>query len=278
MEKIRKITDYQNPKAESEIRFGRTEKWWNKHFARYEKGQRFSSKMKLTIQQNDVKQLVETYNLKGLEFGNWMTQADREDAYLCLRWSLHNLEDVFGKNIGFDTHIGIAVGARGLGGKALAHYEPLDNMINLTKTKGAGCLAHEYGHALDYNFGTYLEQSKFYCSLSGGIDIQKIRPLGDTKNLRYYVNYIVNFVNEKNGSLLNNMTVYWRQRNEIFARTFEQLLAHKIGYVDEYLYKSTAEYERLSQFGIYLKYIDVREIMPKFNIMVRMMKQELEKK
>ena len=32
----------------------------------------------------------------------------------------------------------------------MAHYEPARNVINLTRLKGAGSLAHEWGHALDY--------------------------------------------------------------------------------------------------------------------------------
>ena len=31
----------------------------------------------------------------------------------------------------------------------MAHYEPLLEVINLTKLRGAGCLAHEWAHALD---------------------------------------------------------------------------------------------------------------------------------
>lgn len=49
-------------------------------------------------------------------------------------------------------NLAIAFGARG-SGAALAHYEPERNVINLTKMKGAGCLAHEWGHALDNKIG-----------------------------------------------------------------------------------------------------------------------------
>lgn len=44
--------------------------------------------------------------------------------------------------------LAIAFGARGKG-RALAHYEPARVVINLTKMKGAGSLAHEWGHAFD---------------------------------------------------------------------------------------------------------------------------------
>lgn len=48
--------------------------------------------------------------------------------------------------------LAIAFGARG-SGRALAHFEPSRNVINLTKMKGAGSLAHEWGHAFDFNVG-----------------------------------------------------------------------------------------------------------------------------
>lgn len=48
--------------------------------------------------------------------------------------------------------LAIAFGSRGKG-NALAHYEPGRVVINLTKMKGAGSLAHEFGHALDDMLG-----------------------------------------------------------------------------------------------------------------------------
>ena len=47
--------------------------------------------------------------------------------------------------------LAIAFGARGRG-NALAHYEQDLEVINLTKLRGAGSLAHEWGHA-EANFG-----------------------------------------------------------------------------------------------------------------------------
>lgn len=52
------------------------------------------------------------------------------------------------KDVSLGGRLSIAFGARG-SGNALAHYEPLREVINLTKMKGTGSLAHEWGHALD---------------------------------------------------------------------------------------------------------------------------------
>ena len=47
--------------------------------------------------------------------------------------------------------MGLALGSRG-SGNAAAHFERDNLVINLTKTKGAGSLAHEWFHALDNYF------------------------------------------------------------------------------------------------------------------------------
>lgn len=51
-----------------------------------------------------------------------------------------------------DAKLIIAFGSRGKG-TAMAHYEVDTNVINLTKMKGAGCVSHEWFHAIDYNIG-----------------------------------------------------------------------------------------------------------------------------
>lgn len=55
------------------------------------------------------------------------------------------------KAVSLNGELGIAFGARG-GGGAKAHYEREEVVINLTKTMGAGSLAHEWWHALDNYF------------------------------------------------------------------------------------------------------------------------------
>lgn len=94
---------------------------------------------------------IDTFNIRGGEFGNWLNDNDRQvnmnmayNAFKDLAKAL-NIPD---KDIAMDNKLNIAFGARGTG-IALAHYEPMREVINLTKMKGAGSLAHEYFHALD---------------------------------------------------------------------------------------------------------------------------------
>ena len=68
--------------------------------------------------------------------------------------ALKDLADVLGLNpraLSLNGQLGISFGARG-SGKMNAHYECGNVVINLTKTKGVGSLAHEWWHALDNYF------------------------------------------------------------------------------------------------------------------------------
>lgn len=95
--------------------------------------------------------MMQTFNFKGGEFGNWLNENDRQqslnygyDALLDLSKAL----SISPTDISLNNRLSIAFGSRG-SGNALAHYEPDREVINLTKMKGAGSLAHEWGHALD---------------------------------------------------------------------------------------------------------------------------------
>ena len=96
----------------------------------------------------------EAFDFRGVEFGNWMQQKDRHQALNECYDSLMDLAMVCGvspKALSLGGKLAMAFGARG-GGKFNAHYEPDKVVINLTKTKGAGSLAHEWFHAIDNYF------------------------------------------------------------------------------------------------------------------------------
>ncbi len=102
--------------------------------------------------------LMETFGFKGVNFGNWMkggaNEAERQlhlnhayDAFMDLAAIL----DVPPKAMSLDGLLGLAIGAQGSGHFA-AHFVPGVNEINLTRTSGAGSLAHEWAHAVDHYF------------------------------------------------------------------------------------------------------------------------------
>lgn len=117
--------------------------------------------------------LCERFGLRGIQYGNWMTQKDRQEHLNAAFDGLQDIQAVIGlddpRSVGLPRKtpdgdgtlrqpLALALGARGRGGRAAAHYEPSLHVINMTKTKGAGCLLHEWTHAADWLLGAELSQ------------------------------------------------------------------------------------------------------------------------
>lgn len=101
-----------------------------------------------------TKQFETDFGFRGGEFGNWNMGGDGQAALNHAYDALHDLAQIIQvppKALSLNGELAIAFGARGHGGEgaAAAHYEPAKVVINLTKIKGAGSLAHEWFHALD---------------------------------------------------------------------------------------------------------------------------------
>ena len=104
--------------------------------------------------------LKDSFGFKGVNFGTWMlgeSPAKVAERQLHLNHAFDSFMDlatVLGvppKALSLDGLLGLAIGAQG-SGSAAAHFVPGVNEINLTRTSGAGSLAHEWGHALDHYF------------------------------------------------------------------------------------------------------------------------------
>lgn len=130
-----------------------------------------------------AERLMQAFGFRGVNFGRegWINQAERQ-AYLNHAYDgLIDLAEILGippKALSLNGMLGIAFGAQGRGGRAAAHFVPGHNEINLTKTMGAGTLAHEWGHALDHYFATQAGLAKAnepYMS-AGGRVAGEIRP------------------------------------------------------------------------------------------------------
>lgn len=106
---------------------------------------------------------MNAFKIRGGEFGNYTNDKDRQanlnmayEAFCDLADALEISREDIGL-VGLETGaLGIAFGARGHG-NALAHYEPGREVINLTKLRGAGSLAHEWGHAFDDFLGKIVD-------------------------------------------------------------------------------------------------------------------------
>jgi len=104
----------------------------------------------------DVKDtdFMDVFGFRGVEFGNWNNQVERQQLLNDAFDGLLDLADVLNipaKAISLNGDLALAFGARGQGlSSARAHYEPAKAVINLTKMNGAGSLAHEWWHAFDH--------------------------------------------------------------------------------------------------------------------------------
>lgn len=109
------------------------------------------------------KEFLNIFQLVGGEFGNWVDEKEGSinmdyayDAFL----DLAHILNIDVKDISLGNNLAIAWGSRGRGkSTGVAHYEPDNQIINLTKLKGAGSLAHEWIHAFD-DYLSYLETGK----------------------------------------------------------------------------------------------------------------------
>lgn len=118
--------------------------------------QRAGSERRLAGQDVTADQLRETFGLRGVNFGKYVPQGERQSHLNRAFDAMHDLAEVLGvppRAMSLNGMLGLAFGAQGNGGKAAAHFVPGVNEINLTRSAGAGSLAHEWAHALDHYFG-----------------------------------------------------------------------------------------------------------------------------
>jgi len=96
----------------------------------------------------------EAFGFRGVQFGNYVEGSRRQTDLNHSFDALMDLSEALGlspRALSLDGQLGMAFGARGKG-KAMAHYEPDNVVINLTKAGGPGSLAHEWFHAADNYF------------------------------------------------------------------------------------------------------------------------------
>jgi len=245
-------------------RGGRLDQHWRKNGIRdFAK----AGKQRLNLQLNPV-DLATKFGLKGFEFGRWTTNEDRHNFLNQFNLSVTTMCKALKlsqSTIGLKLSVGVAYGARG-SGSALAHYEPGTGMINLTRyqrtseiTKpseftnsgGIGSFAHEWGHALDYYLGTYVDQSRESRALTYGPMVIKTKTgwsvydrLTFPKDSPRYIarEILASIMWHKRGQKFSPyyrklllqvernplMGDYWLRCNELFARAFEQYVSKKI--------------------------------------------------
>ncbi len=208
----------------------------------------------------------DTFGFRGTQFGNWVDNAERQtslnDAYDALM-DLSNAIGIPSKAISLGGELGIAFGARG-SGKFSAHYEPDKIVINLTKTRGAGSLAHEWWHALDNYFSRkrgeklnmLTEKPRQKVVMKDGVVVpdERIR----TEMVDAFKG-VMDAINKSGlpgrGKILDSSRsdVYWTKPTELSARSFENYVIEKLGRTGEqndYLANFKAWTEWMGESGL----------------------------
>ena len=252
---------------------GRQEQYWRTKlkpkYERYRPGFRFKFKSPERLSKENA--------ITAFEFGRWTTQNERFDFLAAADASFADMAKVTGiKKFGLNK-IGIAYGARGKGGSALAHFEPGSFMINLTKGKGMGSYAHEYGHALDYFFGGFVDQDPSSFSLSGGGSVAT-KPINKfpASTLRGMMAAVLDaIIWEKPGKLSSSYKgfkkiggSYWYERTEMFARAYEQCVHHQLARKKiSNVFLTKPKYDSRA----YLAPADFKRVLPKMNKLIKAM-------
>lgn len=168
---------------------------------------------------------MQEFGFRGVQFGNWVEQTrraqDLNNAYDALL-DMADLIHIPARAVSLDGTLGLAFGARGIP-NASAHYEQGQTVINLTKNKGAGSLAHEWWHALDNYFGRKGGEN-FMATLKMPTQIRpEMREVFD--EVRQTVRQVL--AERSKNADSTRVKDYWSTDEEMTARAFEAYLIHK---------------------------------------------------
>lgn len=171
-----------------------------------------------------AEEFAKQFGFRGVQFGNWANQADRQAALNNAYDSFMDMAKIIGvspRAMSLDGELGIAFGSRG-SGAANAHYEPGEVVINLTKTRGAGALAHEWWHALDNYFSRSANVKMGY------VTSDKRLPMRE--EMREAFNRLVDDVEKSDyhSRSTDRGASYWGTREEETARLFEVWIADEM--------------------------------------------------
>jgi hypothetical protein len=122
----------------------------------------------------DEKSIYKRFGLRAVEYGNYVDDESREYHSNQCTMAFADMARILKlseKDIAFNGRLAIGFGTRGAGA-ALATYYPDRKIINITKNRGGGSLAHEWGHFFDNIMGE--KTGVKYGFLSEGITFNNI--------------------------------------------------------------------------------------------------------
>lgn len=172
---------------------------------------------------------------RGVEFGNWVNQTERANLLNLAFDGFHDLAQLWGiapASCALGGSLAFAFGSRGKAG-AMAHYEPARVVINLTKKNGAGCMAHEWFHAVD-NWTMTRQGLDGYASEASAMATSEAEQAGHA--LLQAIRKSEFFRRSQNLAAFKGD--YWTKGRELAARGFEGVCAflmHIAGVCSDFL-------------------------------------------
>lgn len=191
-----------------------------------------------------------TFGFRGVEFGNWVNTKERQESVNDAYDALMDLSTALGispESISLGGKLGLAFGSRG-SGKAMAHYERARTVINLTKTKGAGSLAHEWWHALD-NYFASPKAANYITEGPADFNIKARQEIKDAfSNILNAINKDTAIKSRSSKLDKSRNDAYWSTPIEMTARSFESFVVSKLaetGNSNDYL----ANFKELTEWA-----------------------------
>lgn len=286
----RKIKDFGTDTSS----FSKVDQYWAKKGLNQQfRNWRTPSLNKLPITEKDnYAFLLDKLQFNSIEFGNWVNNQWRFTYLMGAVIAFYDINKVLGfnYNIGLSKTLGLAFGSRG-NPNALAHFEPGTMMINISRFSrdasdpftagGVGSLAHEYGHALDYFFGSRFSNK---WSLSKGTSVStRFEEADFTYNspqehmvvLMNHIIYTIIYSKEKTFTTYYVRlkraidSEYWFRHNELFARAFEQYIHFKL---EQTGVKNRLLNKRKYSQPVYLDTKTFEAVAPKMEALLKVMK------
>ncbi len=187
-----------------------------------------------------VEEFQQTFAFRGIEFGTYVHQKMRQDLLNYAFDAFMDLSKFLKLEPRMIAHnaLNFAFCARGGGWiPYAAHYEFDTRTINITKSQGAGTIAHEYMHFMDYTVGRAIGNTK--------------RPHASTLDNFFDTKFYKDAYNYDNYREFK----YYSKPDELMARAFEALVYAHINntflvslYSDSWVTPNDEELERLTPY------------------------------
>ncbi len=114
----------------------------------------------LYIGEVDENTVINQLQFKSLTLGNYVKDDEAKEHIRHFVSAITDLCEIIDLDLSVNEYLAIAFGAYGRGGKAMATYYPTRQLINLTKKRGDGSVAHEWGHYFDHLLNGFEAKSK----------------------------------------------------------------------------------------------------------------------